>query len=77
MEYYAEQTFEFNGKVLTPTTDVIHDVAGGMYTNEVKDEEGNLYRAYYTQKDYELDRWDEPCGLWEISKEELNRRKVN
>jgi len=45
-----------------------------MYTNEVTCEEGKLYRAYYTQEDYELDRWDEPCGLWEISQEELNVR---
>lgn len=66
IKYYAEEVIEFNGKEYSPITDTIHKLAEGVYTNEVKDKEGNKYRAHYTQKHLDNDDWSQPIGLWQI-----------
>ena len=60
---YGIEPIEYRGQKLFPVTDVIHDIAEGIYTNVVEDGEGDRYEAFYTQSNFDKDDWNEPFRI--------------
>jgi len=69
MIHYENEEIIVEGKSYKPTTDVIHDVWGDLYTNIVEDSFGKKYEAYYTQDHLDQDDWTNPIRIVELLSE--------
>lgn len=66
MLHYSEEVIKVEGKVYTPTTDVIHEVEEGVYTNVLINPQGKKYEAYYNQEHYDNNDWSNPFRIVEL-----------